>query len=692
MDREEIQRIAAAEVSAARRHQRENVTGERTKRWDRYYGRPLGNERDGQSKWMSRDVMDTIEWMLPYLVKTFTAGDPKIRLRIKGKPDWVGRALEQQIFEDLDSDPEQSLFLLFYQWIKDALVSGGAAVKPSWARDFETVRVKFGTVGPEQAAQLQADPDVGIESAARAFDPVTGRELLTGVVARVRKVIRDDLRADPIPHWELLFSPRAKTVNDEHGKGHATEVSLDYLKRINRAMSTEGRPFFTGLDALEKSEAPQGSSPFVPPAGGEDDEKESYLGRNEAADGTEIDERGPRSRHKLVEWYTRIDVDDDGYLEDVVCWIVDDRTLIRWEKNRDGIIPISVISPILDCYKFLGISYAELVIEVQNLKTMILRRILDNYAYSNNGRWLVRPGVGVDVATLLQNKPGDVVFGDPDAVKDLAPKAFHPGILSLVEYADTVRENRTGVTRYNQGMDAQSLNKTATGIATIQSAAHQRLEMVARVMAETGIRDFWRKCARLYQLYRSKPFEARLDGQAVTVTPDMIQGEVVCRVDFGTQAQIGVAESQQIERMFAFLAQVNRDFPGILQPETVYKLVSRYVSSYGHKDATELIGSLQDYIDTVQRQIEAAQRQADKERQAWAAEKEIEMSRIEGEQRLGALEQETKRDIAEIHASTKLLTALGKEAGIGNGGQGPQGPENHAAGPRGPRPSGAPAF
>ena len=663
MEREEIQRIVTAEVSAARRFQEENVSSDRTKRWDRYYGRPLGNERKGQSRWMSRDVMDTIEWMLPYLVRTFTAGDPKIRLRIKGQPDWVGRALEQQIFEDLDSDEEQSLFLLFYQWIKDALVSNTAAVKVAWARDFETVRAKFGTIGPEQAAELQADPDVGIESASETVDFMTGQVLLTDVVARVRKVIRDDLRADNIPHWELLFSPKAKTVNDEHGKGHATEVSLDYLKRINRAMSAEGRPFFTGLDALEKSEAPQGSGPFVPAATGEESEKDSYLGRTETAT-AEVDERGARSRHKLVEWYTRIDVDDDGYLEDVVCWIVDDRTLIRWEKNRDGIIPMSVISPILDCYKFLGISYAELVIEVQNLKTMIIRRILDNYAYSNNGRWLVRPGVGVDVATLLQNKPGDVVFGDPDAVKDLAPKAFHPGILSLVEYADTVRENRTGVTRYNQGMDAQSLNKTATGIAAIQSAAHQRLEMVARVMAETGVRDFWRKCARLYQLYMSRPFEARLDGRTVTVTPDMIQGDIVCRVDFGTQAQIGIAESQQIERMFAFLAQVNREFPGILQPETVYKLVSRYVASFGHKDATELIGSLQDYIEEVRAAVEASKQAGDEQQQAWAAEKEIEMSRIEGEQRLGALEQQTKRDIAEIHASTKLLTALGKTEGI----------------------------
>lgn len=353
-------------------------------------------------------------------------------------------------------------------------------------------------------------------------------------------------------------------------------------------------------------------------------------------------------------------MDDDGYLEDVVCWIVDDRHLIRWEKNRDGIIPMSVMSPILDCYKFLGISYAELVIEVQNLKTMIMRRILDNYAYSNNGRWLVRPGAGVDVTALLDNTPGDVVWGEPDAVKDLAPKPFHPGVLGLVEYADTVRENRTGVTRYNQGMDAQSLNKTATGIAAIQSAAHQRLQMVARVFAETGVRDFYRKCARLYQRYLSRPFTARVDGRTVTITPDMIQGKVICRVAFDDQSQIGLAESQQIERMFAFLAQVNRDFPGILRPETVYKLVSRYVASYGNKDAAELIGSLEEYIAEVQRQLEARQQAADQERQGWAAEKQIEMSRIEGEQRLGALEQRTKRDIAEIHAETKLLTALGK--------------------------------
>jgi hypothetical protein len=49
-----------------------------------------------------------------------------------------------------------------------------------------------------------------------------------------------------------------------------------------------------------------------------------------------------------------------------------------------------------------------------------------------------------------------------------------------MEYMAGVLENRTGMTRYNQGLDADSLNKTASGINMVMSAAQQRQELIAR--------------------------------------------------------------------------------------------------------------------------------------------------------------------------------------------------------------------
>ena len=74
----------------------------------------------------------------------------------------------------------------------------------------------------------------------------------------------------------------------------------------------------------------------------------------------------------------------------------------------------------------------------------------------------------------------------------------------MLEYLDTVREQRTGITRYSQGMDADSLNKTATGVNTILSQAQMRVELIARIFAETGVKDMFLKMFELVVKHQDK--------------------------------------------------------------------------------------------------------------------------------------------------------------------------------------------
>ena len=74
----------------------------------------------------------------------------------------------------------------------------------------------------------------------------------------------------------------------------------------------------------------------------------------------------------------------------------------------------------------------------------------------------------------------------------------------LLEYLDQIREVRTGVTKYNQGLDSESLNKTATGISTIMNQTQMRSELIARIFAETGVKDLFRKMFALSIKYQDK--------------------------------------------------------------------------------------------------------------------------------------------------------------------------------------------
>lgn len=621
---DEIERIATKEIDVAQEFVSQH-SGKREKSWDRYYGRPLGNEVNGRSQFMTRDLLETIEAILPFLIKLFASGDPKVEIEIKGQEPWVGKALMTKIQLDLGNSTP-NLFSLFYQWFKDALISDTAFVKVSWDLDQENVNIEFDELPAEQMQQLAADPDVTIKQAGEPI--VSGQDIIfTEVKAQVKKTIKDTLYAENTPHWEFLVGKRARSMNDEHPKGQKTEVTVDYLKRINRARSDK-EPYFRNLDRLESGESKSQISTA-------DSEKTNYMGGSESS--VEIDvEKGPKAPVGLIEWYTRLDVDGDGYLEDVVCYVGNGH-LLKWEKNEEGFIPFSALSPIIDCYKFFGISYSDLLVEIQNLKTMLFRRILDNFDFQNSGRWLKDPNANIDTYALLNNVPGSVITGKPDGLKDLTPAPFNPSSLSILEYVDTVKEQRTGVTRYNQGQDSDSLNKTATGISLIQNASMQRQELIGRIFAEMGLKDFYRKCTLLYQQYLRQPFVAKVLGQEKEITPEMIQGQVQTTVNMGVVASVGAEEADKIERVLGILFKVNEFFPGLLTPESVHNMMSRYITASGFNNVDDFIGDIQQYV---QKAIQSQKQQG-----------EMQNRMMEMEQRFKEMEFQIKGMDAETKAA-----------------------------------------
>ena len=245
---DEIERAVCTEADSAIRYCRDTLSPGRIEKWDRYYGKPLGNEVKGRSQYMSRDVLVTVEWIMPTLIKTLASGDSKIKLDIQGQPHWVGPALMRKIYEDLSADAQGSMFLVFYQWFKDALVSGSSYTKLFWEVEYEEKDHVIPAVTMDQFSQLETDEDVTIKKAAY----IPGG--YSNVHMTIRQLRRDQLVTENIPTWEFVTSKRTRTINDEHAKGHVTYVTMDYLKRINRAMTErDDEPYFKGLDEIEQT-------------------------------------------------------------------------------------------------------------------------------------------------------------------------------------------------------------------------------------------------------------------------------------------------------------------------------------------------------------------------------------------------------------------------------------------------------
>jgi hypothetical protein len=231
----------------------------------------------------------------------------------------------------------------------------------------------------------------------------------------------------------------------------------------------------------------------------------------------------PMHEYWVTEAYPLVDFDGDGIAERRMVLIIGGK-VAKYKKggyaNEEvDRVPLVTTTPILMPHKLYGLSIADQVMDLQLIKSTVFRQVLDNMYLTNNSRMMALDGM-VNIDDLLTVRPGGIVRVKAfDAVKPLQAPPLGAPAFQLLEYIDTVRENRTGVTRYNQGLDADSLNKTATGINTIYTAAQQRIELIARIFAETGVKDLFWAILELVQKHSSKAQMMRLNGAWSQVDP-----------------------------------------------------------------------------------------------------------------------------------------------------------------------------
>ena len=221
-------------------------------------------------------------------------------------------------------------------------------------------------------------------------------------------------------------------------------------------------------------------------------------------------------RVKLTECYKRIDYDGDGYAELRRVLVVNEKYII--ENEEIDYVPFESITPIVMTHRFFGRSAADQTMDLQLQKTMLTRNIMDNLYLINNQRNAVVEGE-VNLGDLMDSTPGSSVrMTAPGMVQPLPTQPFNGHAFGMLEYLDSIKENRTGQTKYNQGMDADSLNKTATGISRIMDASAQRMELIARLYGE-GVKRLMLGIHRLLLQNQDKQKVIELRGRWVPINP-----------------------------------------------------------------------------------------------------------------------------------------------------------------------------
>ena len=202
------------------------LADQRKKALDYYYGEPFGNEVDGRSEVVIRDVADTVEWLLPSLVKVFLSGDEIVSFSPQGMEDEEGakQATEYVSYIFMRDNPG---FTILYDLFKDGLLQKNGYVKVYWEDTEETARETFTGLTPEDVGLILRgeEGEEAPEPIAYTFDPITGLADL-----KVERMVADGrVRIESVPPEEMLISRRATTIKDAPFVAHRVQRTVTEL-------------------------------------------------------------------------------------------------------------------------------------------------------------------------------------------------------------------------------------------------------------------------------------------------------------------------------------------------------------------------------------------------------------------------------------------------------------------------------
>ena len=546
------------------------LSGERAEALNFYLGGKFGNEIEGRSQVVSFDVQDTIESALPQLIKIFVSGDEVVKFEPKNREDEAAAKQETEYINHVVMEKNPG-YEVFYNWIKDCLLSKNGYVKVWYDEEDKTETESYRGLTDEQLGMVINSPEVEVLEHSEYPDELAMQQINQQMGMAMQQ--GQQIQQPPVPMLHDIKIEVSKTEGCIRIGNVAPEsimVSVD-----TNSISLQRARFVQHRELMTKSEVEAQGWELPDTA---ETETDRFMEEANARDLYSENDAIDRDEYLVKDTYFILDGKRKRY-------VVISNQIVHEEDAE--IVPFACITPMMMPHRHVGRSYADLTKDIQVIKSAMIRGQLDNMYLSNNGRYAISDRVNLE--DMLTSRPGGVVrVSGQDLGGALMPMQhtpFPPSSFAMVEYLDSMKEKRTGVTAYNQGLDANSLNKTATGVQQIMSAAQARLELVARTIAETGVKELFMLVHRLVRMYYTKPDIVRLRNEWVEVDPR----EWKERSDLTVSVGLGTGNKDQqlahIERIIQL--QMATLQLGIANPQNIYASATRLTQNAGFKNAEE---------------------------------------------------------------------------------------------------------
>lgn len=518
----EIRTIVQAEIAAADGFDGTIVSGERAANFDAYMARPYGNEVEGRSQVVSRDVQQTVEWQMPSYMRIFTSGEDVVSFEPSSREN-VDQAKQATEYVNYIWNCDNHGFRILYEWIKDSLISKVGIIKIYWDDEPKTKRKRYSGLDKETFAK-EASPEDAVVSEHTENEDGTHDLVLTNKMTGGRVCIHN------VPPEEFLISKDGRNIEDARLVGHGRYRTISDLRQ-------EGFPEDKIKDLADGDDDNSATGETVTRDTVEDSASHS------TEDGSPMD---PSMRTvRVIEAYIKIDVDGDGIAEMRKVTVAGPGYTVLSNEAWEGPRPFATITPIIMPHRFWGLCPTDLSRDTQLIKTTMYRQLLDNYYLNNNQREEVDVSRIIDPDEVLSTAPGRKIRVNPGNGPAIIP-VITPNIASQIieglNYIDTVNEADTGVSQRTQGLSTDTLsNETKAQSQMLMSAAQGKMELMARVMAETGLKSAFRLILKLVCMYQKQPRNVKLTGGWAEMNPQGWDDEMELKVSVG----IGMGDREQ---------------------------------------------------------------------------------------------------------------------------------------------------
>lgn len=663
------------------------LSDDRAEAIEAYHGKNRFPAPEGMSQVVSRDLFESVEWIIPSLTRIFAGSDEVVKLEPIGPEDVEAAEQETMVLNHIVTQ-ETNWEQVFHDWAWDALVTKNAYCLAYYEKLESVEYENYENQSEEQIALLLEDEVDVLEHEAYP-DTEAQKDLDTQHQQALSQWQQADAQwqamAGPaMAQGQPLSPPPAQPQPQQAPPLHSIKIRKtgDNSKVCLRVLPPErckihkATPDYTlkDCDFFEFWEEPTISKlrsmgfdvdDDVSDTGSDETQEDQARDRfNEDSSRSESWDASMRKVRARMVWI-RHDFDEDGIAELQYCIIVGRNVLHREECNR---IPVASIVATPVPHRHIGLSLWDALKDIEDTKMQMLRQGIDNLFHANNpGTFINEDKINLDDA--LVSRPGRVVRGlqGQNAVygHDISPIVIpniFPQAVQGLEYMDQVKQGRVGVNNYFTGTDENALNRTASGVSQLTSSAAQRVEQIGRMMAPSVAYAF--DCVReLLLKHGHKKKTIMIRNKWVPVNPSEWRKKRDLKISVGLGS--GSKEGLIAQLMTIFQMQM-QTFPlGIVDPEKVYNTAAELTKAIGFPSESVFFkqpGPPQPPPPTpeqIKAQADAQQNQAklQAEQQKFAAQAHLDQQKMASEAAEREKDRQAELERARMSEATKLAIA-----------------------------------